>query len=669
MNHDNTYNHAAAHGAHDGGRGEGGPRALELLAPAKDLECGKAAIDHGADAVYIGAERFGARQAAGNPVADIAELCRYAHTYGARVYVTVNTIIYDNELDDTVRTVNSLYEAGADAILVQDMALLKAPLPPIELHASTQTDNRTPEKAAWLAAHGFSRVVLARELSLGEIAAVHARVPAVELEAFVHGALCVSFSGQCYASQHCFGRSANRGECAQFCRLKFSLEDAAGNVLAADRHLLSLKDMCRIDHLEQMAEAGVTSFKIEGRLKDAAYVKNVTAAYSLRLDEMIRRHPDRYRRASWGRCKYTFTPNVDKTFNRGFTDYFLTADSGPRATAPDGGHARPGHGLWPKDDITSFDTPKARGERVGKVKDVKGAALTVAGTAAFANGDGLCFVNARHELEGFRVNRAEGNRIFPLKMPKALRRGTGLYRNNDKAFEDLLSRKSATRKIGISMALSETADGFELTARTAEDCLLRDGTCREWPVVTVKADKTEALKPQQENINRQLSKLGNTPFECVNVDLRPQDFNYFIPSSTLADMRREVVSMLEKALKDNCEDGGGRQTHTPETDGRPVNDKQPAGSYLLNVSNKLARSFYEDEGMAGVGDAFEIRQPAGALLMQCRHCLRYSLGHCPKHGGSTAKWHEPLYLRLPDGRRFRLRFDCNNCKMDVYADK
>ena len=621
---------------------------LELLAPAKNLECGMAAIDHGADAVYIGAERFGARADAGNSVGDIKTLCDYAHVFRAKVYVTVNTIIYDDELQDTEKLIWELYKAGVDAILVQDMGILKMQLPPIALHASTQTDNRTAEKVAWLAAHGFSRVVLARELSLGEIAEIHRAAPAVELEAFVHGALCVSYSGQCYASQYCFNRSANRGECAQFCRLKFNLEDADGHTLVSDKHLLSLKDMCRIGHIGQMAEVGVTSFKIEGRLKDAAYVKNVTAAYSQKLDEIVKLNPGKYRRASLGKCSYTFTPNLNKTFNRGFTDYFMT---GRQA------------------DITSFDTPKAMGEYVGKVKEIKGAAFTVAGTAAFANGDGLCFINDKHELEGFRVNRAEGNRIFPLKMPKALRRGTGLYRNNDKAFEDLLSRKSATRKIGISMALSETADGFELTARTAEDCLLRDGTCREWPVVTVKADKTEALKPQQENINRQLSKLGNTPFECVNVDLRPQDFNYFIPSSTLADMRREVVSMLEKALKDNCEDGGGRQTHTPETDGRPVNDKQPAGSYLLNVSNKLARSFYEDEGMAGVGDAFEIRQPAGALLMQCRHCLRYSLGHCPKHGGSTAKWHEPLYLRLPDGRRFRLRFDCNNCKMDVYADK
>lgn len=606
-----------------------------------------AAIDHGADAVYIGAERFGARAEAGNHVDDIKTLCDYAHVFRAKVYVTVNTIIYDDELQATEKLIWQLYRAGVDAILVQDMGILKMQLPPITLHASTQTDNRTAEKVAWLAAHGFKRVVLARELSLEEISEIHRKVPAVELEAFVHGALCVSYSGQCYASQYCFKRSANRGECAQFCRLKFNLEDADGRTAISDKHLLSLKDMCRINNIGQMAEAGVMSFKIEGRLKDIAYVKNVTAAYSLKLDEIVKHNPGKYRRTSLGRCQYTFTPNLEKTFNRGFTDYFLT-----------GRHA----------DITSFDTPKAMGEYVGKVKEIKGAAFTVAGTTDFANGDGLCFINEKRELEGFRVNRAEGNKIYPLKMPKALHRGTGLYRNNDKAFEYLLSKKSATRKISISIALCETAEGFELTARPAGDNELHGIAGLEWPSVTVKADKTEAVKPQRENIIRQLLKLGNTPFECVNLDFSPEDFNYFIPSSTLADMRRNVVEMLKKTLSDIPKDGGIRQNNTQGMAEKNVNGNLPTGSYLLNVSNKLARSFYKDDGLADVGDAFEIKQPANALVMQCRHCLRYSLGHCPKHGGSTVKLHEPLYLRLSDGRRFRLHFDCNNCKMDVYAD-
>lgn len=321
---------------------------LELLAPAKDAECGRAAIDHGADAVYIGAERFGARAAAGNSIDDIAGLCEYAHTFGARVYVTVNTIIYDDETTETEKLVNSLYNAGVDAILVQDMGILEMNLPPIELHASTQTDNRSAGKVAWLAGHGFKRVVLARELSFDEIRNIHDAVPGVELEAFVHGALCVSYSGLCYASQYCFNRSANRGECAQFCRLKFDLEDANGRTIVRGRHLLSLKDMCRTDYIGQLAEAGVTSFKIEGRLKDITYVKNVTAAYSQRLDELVARNPERYRRASRGKCSYTFTPCLDKTFNRGFTDYFINGR---------------------RDDITSFLTPKAMGEHVGHVKE------------------------------------------------------------------------------------------------------------------------------------------------------------------------------------------------------------------------------------------------------------------------------------------------------------
>lgn len=620
---------------------------LELLAPAKNIECGIAAIDHGADAVYIGAERFGARAEAGNSVRDIAELCKYAHVFKAKVYVTVNTIIYDNELQDTEKLIWELYRAGVDAILVQDMGILKMQLPPITLHASTQTDNRTAEKVAWLAAHGFKRVVLARELSLDEIAEIHSKVPNVELEAFVHGALCVSYSGQCYASQYCFNRSANRGECAQFCRLKFNLEDTDGHTIIRDKHLLSLKDVCRIGHIKQMAEAGVTSFKIEGRLKDIAYVKNVTAAYSQKLDEIVRHAPETYQRASLGKCRYTFTPNLNKTFNRGFTDYFLT-----------GRH----------DDITSFDTPKAMGEYVGKVKEIRGETFTVAGTAAFANGDGLCFINEKHELEGFRVNKAEGNRIHPLKMPATLKRGTSLYRNNDKAFEDLLSKKSATRKIGIWMTLSATDDGFELTASATEGTGTQGKTVTERPTVSIKTDKDEALKPQRDNIIKQLSKLGNTPFECQGVKFQPETFNYFIPSSVLADMRREVVSLLEKTITDERTGDDERQDKAAATTVNPLSGEQVKTSYLLNVSNKLARSFYEDDGLTGVEDALELKRPANALLMQCQHCLRYSLGRCPKRGGNISEWHEPLYLRLPDGRRFKLRFDCNNCKMDIYAD-
>ena len=432
-------------------------RKLELLAPAKNLECGKAAIDHGADAVYIGAAKFGARASAGNSLDDIRELCLYAHQFGAKVYVTVNTIVYQDELEDTRALLRDLTEMRVDALLVQDMAVLELlpkdmkPLP--ALHASTQTDNRTAEKVAWLHGLGFERVVLARELSFAEIKTIHQTVPDVQLEGFVHGALCVSYSGVCYASQYCFQRSANRGACAQFCRMKFDLIDAQGREIEHQRHLLSLKDLCQIDHLEEMADAGICSFKIEGRLKDVEYVKNVVSAYSKRLNRIIEKCGDDYRRASLGQVTYYFEPDLKKTFNRGYTDYFL--------------HRRQPY-------IYSPDTPKALGEYVGKVKEIRRGSFNVAGTASFANGDGLCFINDEHELEGFRINRAEGNRLFPLRMPDNLRPGAALYRNRDEAFTKLLKGKTAERKIPITLTLSVTENGFALSAtgQGIKPCLL-----------------------------------------------------------------------------------------------------------------------------------------------------------------------------------------------------
>ena len=478
---------------------------LELLAPAKDLACGMAAVDHGADAVYIGAQRFGARAAAGNSVEDIRQLCDYAHPYGVKVYVTVNTILYDDELETTEQLIRQLDEVGVDAILVQDMGILRMNLPPIALHASTQTDNRTVEKVRWLKELGFQRVVLARELSVNEIAEIHKEVPDMPLEVFVHGALCVSYSGLCYASQYCFGRSANRGACAQFCRMKFDLLDATGKTIEHQRHLLSLKDLNQSDHLEELVEAGATSFKIEGRLKDVSYVKNVVAAYSQRLDAFIQKHPDDYCRASKGHCAYTFSPNLNKTFNRGFTTYFL-------------------HGRM--SDIFSPDTPKAMGEYVGYVKEIRRDSFNVAGTASFANGDGLCYINQERELEGFRVNRAEGNRLYPQQMPKGLRAGMALYRNNDQAFEKQLSKQSSVRKIPIVMTLRVTDEGFSLSAEGIE--------------VSIPCAHQQAEKPQRENIVRQLSRLGGTPYECSRVEL-PEDFNYFIPSSLLAELRHRFL--------------------------------------------------------------------------------------------------------------------------------
>ena len=608
-------------------------RPLELLAPAKNLECGIAAINHGADAVYIGAPRFGARAAAGNSVDDIRTLCQYAHQYAASVYVTVNTIIYDDELEATQQLIQQLYDVGVDAILVQDMGILRMSLPPIPLHASTQTDNRTPEKVRWLRDIGFRRVVLARELSVDEIAEIHRQVPDVELEVFVHGALCVCYSGLCYASQHCFQRSANRGECAQFCRMKFDLLDADGRELEQQRHLLSLKDLNQLQHLEELIMAGACSFKIEGRLKDATYVKNVVAAYSQCLDAIIAKYPDAYCRASKGRVKYSFVPNLKKTFNRGFTTYFL-------------------HGRQP--DIFSPDTPKAMGEFVGTVKELRRDSFNVAGTASFANGDGLCFINDEHELEGFRVNRVQGNRMFPFQMPQNLHAGMALYRNYDQEFERLLSHPTAERKIPISMHLSATTNGFSIS-------------CNDVTVSTVCEHQT-AQKPQHENIKRQLSKLGGTIYECMEVSI-DKDFNFFIPNSVLSELRRLLVDAFNNQ-------SGKTAGHSVLSDSNtdPASVPRYAYPYLYNIANQLSRDFYHTDSITAY-ELFDHGSKCGVAMkggigpiMQCRHCLRYALGYCIKHGGKRPTWREPLSLRLGDGRLFRLEFDCKNCQMNVYAD-
>lgn len=584
-----------------------------------------AAIDHGADAVYIGAARFGARAAAGNSVADIRRLCDYARPFGVKVYVTVNTILYDGELESTRLLLSELDDAGVDAILVQDMAVLSLlPLSShLQIHASTQTDNRTPEKVRWLCDLGFSRAVLARELSVEEIAAIHREVPDVELEVFVHGALCVSYSGQCYASQCCFGRSANRGECAQFCRMKFSLYDAEGRVVERDRYLLSLKDLNQSDHLLELVEAGATSFKIEGRLKDASYVKNVTAAYSQRLNEIVRRYPDLYRRSSLGDCRYTFTPDLRKTFNRGYTTYFL-------------------HGRKP--DIASFDTPKAVGEFVGTVKELRGDSFNVAGTASFTNGDGLCFLNEERQLEGFRANRVVGNRIYPYRMPHGLRPGMRLFRNSDQEFDRLLSKPSAERRIPVRLSLCAVSDGFELSAGDV--------------AVRIPCEHQQAQKPPRENIIRQLSKLGDTVYTCTGVDLAA-DFNYFIPNSTLSELRRMLVERLMNH--------GDRALIRRERSviKRPVPTIHPTEvAYLDNIANRLARDFYGTNDVS----AYELKGGEGPI-MQCRHCIRYALGYCAKNGGQRPSWREPLTLQLGDGKRFRLEFDCKYCQMNVFRDK
>lgn len=604
-------------------------RTIELLAPARNLECGIEAIKHGADAVYIGAGRFGARQAAGNSVEDIAQLAGFAHFYGAKVYVTVNTILKDSELADAEKLIWQLYEAGADALLIQDMAVLRMKLPPIALHASTQCDVRTADKVRFLAGCGFTRVVLARELSIDEIRSIHEACPDVELECFVHGALCVSYSGQCYASQYCFGRSANRGECAQFCRLKFDLVDSDDNVIIKGKHLLSLRDMNRMDSLEELMDAGVCSFKIEGRLKDVPYVKNVSAAYSQAIDKVLVRRNE-YVRASSGHSVAHFTPNVSRSFNRGFTSYFL--------------HGR-------TDDIYSFGTPKSIGEKMGPVKEVGRGWLKVSGFKAFHNGDGLCFFNRQGELEGYRVNRVEGNRVFlfleSTDMP-SITAGTELYRNYDIEFEKVLSKESATRKIGVDILFREIPSGYEVVMTDEDGYKARAVT--EWK-------KEDARTPQEDNIRTQLSKLGGTRFEAVDVEIQLEG-ERFIPSSLLSDMRRSVAEKLESLRL---------ESYTRPLPGTPATPHYPVKelSYLGNVMNAQARTFYQDHGVTKVDDAFEKSQPDSATVMFCRHCIKYALGICTKNRKRDLKIQEPLFLNSQDGRQFRLKFDCSRCQMEI----
>ena len=605
-------------------------RKIELLAPAKNLACGLAAVDHGADAVYIGAPRFGARAAAGNSTDDIARLVEYAHIYNVRVYVTVNTILRDEELKDTEQLIGELWRMNVDALIVQDMGILRLDIPPIPLHASTQMDNRTPEKVRFLADEGFRQVVLARELSLHEIRRIHDACPQMPLEVFVHGALCVSYSGQCYASQACFGRSANRGECAQFCRLPFTLTDADGRVVVRDKHLLSLKDLNQSDRLEQLLDAGVSSLKIEGRLKDEAYVKNVTAAYRRKLDDILARRTE-YVRASSGTCRYSFVPQLDRSFSRGFTHYFLE-----------------GRG----EEVASFDTPKSLGEEMGKLKEQRGGWLSVAGVKPFHNGDGVCFIDGQGRLQGFRINRVEGNRLYPAGEVPRIKPHTTLFRNFDQDFERLLARKSAERKIRLHWTLSETDTGFALAAEDEDGCRA---------VLSFAYPKETARTPQTAHLRTQLSKLGNTPFEADGEPELLLTGEWFVPASVVADWRRLAVDRLLSVR---------RATYRREIAVRHPG-KQPfmqtTLTYLGNVMNAEARRFYLDHGVRQVAPAYEAQAVRGAVLMFCRHCLRYSMGWCPVHQKGNSPYREPYYLQASDGKRFRLSFDCKNCQMKVYA--
>ncbi len=604
---------------------------LELLAPAKNADFGIEAIKHGADAVYIGGPAFGARYGAGNDLADIKRLCDFAHRFHARVFVAVNTILHDEELEGARQLAWQLYEAGADALIIQDMGLLELDLPPIQLHASTQTDIRNPAKARFLQDAGFSQIVLAREMSIQEVEAV-ARETTLALEYFVHGALCVAYSGQCYISQAHTGRSANRGECSQACRLPYTLVDEKGKVITENQHLLSMKDNNQTDNLLALVKAGVSSFKIEGRLKDLSYVKNITAHYRSLLDAIIEQHPE-YRRASSGKSTLTFTPQPDKTFNRGYTDYFANDR---------------------QDDIGAFDSPAFVGELIGTVTSIGDGVFTVDAEKPFNNGDGVCFYDAHGEVVGMRINRAEGMKLFPAQLPEELTEGATLFRNRDQAFERALEKESAERRIALQAVFAETKNGFALSL-TDEDGIN----------VTVNLPKSEkigseiAQNPEQaiDKLKENLGKFGNTMFVALAVELELSQ-PWFLPVSAINALRREATEKLEAA---RIAQHPRAPRAAPATDPQPY--PQDELTYLGNVFNSKARQFYEKHGVKLIEEAYEVGNEKGMVsLMITRHCLRYSFNLCPKE----VKHLKPDPMTLMNGNeKLILKFDCKACEMHV----
>ena len=597
---------------------------IELLAPAKNADVGIAAVNHGADAVYIGAPKFGARQAAGNSFDEIARLVAYAHRFYARVYVALNTILTDDELEQSRLIINNLYNIGVDALIVQDMGLLELDLPPIPLHASTQCDNRTLEKVQFLEQCGFEQVVLARELSLAQIRHIAANTT-VSLECFVHGALCVSYSGQCYLSEALRQRSANRGACAQMCRLPYTLLDADGRMLADGKHLLSLKDFDASAHLTELVDAGVSSFKIEGRLKDENYVKNLTAYYRRQLDALLEGRTAC--RASSGKTRFFFSPNPQKTFYRGATDYFLTG----RRT-----------------DMVSFDTPKSLGEPIGRVKTLLDNALTIDSQVPIVNGDGLCGIGTAGDLIGFRVNRVEQGRLFPLKMPP-IQPGTMLYRNQDTAFEKVLAGKTAERKIAVRITVSDHAEGLLCTACDEDNNV---ATCL---METVKTPANN-VERAREVFRTQFSKLGDTDFELSDFQLNMSDV-WFVPVSQMADARRTLMRRLAEVRQSQFP----KRTVVLRSTTHPF--PQPVLDYRANVLNNKAVAFYERHGAQVVQRAFEASPVDGAELMRTKHCLRYSFGWCPKQKPQNPP-REPLVLQCGSADLL-LTFDCARCEMII----
>ncbi len=617
---------------------------LELLSPAKNLECGIAAIRHGADAVYIGAPRFGAREAAGNSIGEIEQLAAEARIFGVKTYVALNTILYDNELEEAGRIIRQVYEAGADAVIIQDFGILEMDLPPIALHASTQANNFTVDKIKFLEAIGFKRAVLARELSLEQIGEIAGQTT-IELEAFVHGSLCVSLSGQCFMSHTVGGRSANRGACAQPCRKKYDLSDATGKIIVRDKHLLSLKDLNRSNSIRELSDAGVRSFKIEGRLKDIGYVKNVTAYYRMELDKVLEEKPE-FSAASLGKTTFFFTPDPSKSFQRGSTEYFLRGR---------------------KDPVAGMDSPKSLGEEIGEVTRITSDSIQVTGTKQISNNDGLTFVGRNGESTGLKVNKTENGFVYPDRM-NGVFAGAKIYRNSDHTFQMALERKSAERKIPVKITLSETLDGF--TVQVALVAAHEGAPTRDAPtgfsMLMSKVPANDSAK-SHENIIRQLAKSGDTPFLVTDIETSGNE-QYFFTSQQLNELRRGLLDLL---LKELTILPSTRRIKDQTIPFKTINNTIPyptdAFHFENNISNRLAVKFFRRHGIENSEMAVEKRQVSGRLLvMTTKHCLKYELGFCPKFGGtSPTQFTEPFFLQ--DGaNRFELEFDCRKCMMKVF---
>jgi putative protease len=605
---------------------------IEILAPAKNLIQGIAAINAGADAVYIGAPLYGARTNATNSIEDIAEMVRYAHLFKAQVFVVVNTILYDHELENCRKLIWQLYEIGVDAIIIQDMGILEMKLPPIVLHASTQANNRDPKHVTFLKDVGFKRVVLARELNLDQIREIRVASD-VELEFFVSGALCVSFSGNCYMSVANGERSANRGSCAQNCRLPYDLVDGTGKVLKQSSHLLSIKDLDLSDHLPALIEAGITSFKIEGRLKDIVYVKNNVSYLRKKLDTFLESNPDYYHKASSGRTFYNFEPQMDRSFNRGYTDYFVNKR---------------------KEKIGSWETPKSQGQYIGKVLEAKANGYVIENFDILNQGDGIFFINGEGEADGAQINIIV-NDVIVFNSPKILVAGTDIYRNSDAEFNKLVEQeKSAIRKIGVVFTFSETENGFLLKV------VDEDGHQAEQHLLTEKIpakNEETALS----GITTNLSKTGNTVFIVDDIELKLSGF-WFLPSGLINELRRNVLDQLmETRIKEYI-----RYERAIEKTDHPYPVKELDFTY--NVSNQLARNFYKRHGVTEIEKAFELQwDPGKSRVMTTKYCVKYELGKCARFQRATMgeKVVEPLTLRQGE-LEYKLKFNCKPCEMEIW---